>query len=131
MNKTHEPNSIDQYIETFPKEVQEKLLHLRKAIKEVIPEAEETISYQMPTFKINGKYIVYFAAFKKHIGFYPFPSGIEAFKKESSDYVTSTGAIQFPFDKPIPFDLVKKIVKFRVKENLEKEKSKKIATKDV
>ena len=94
---------------------------MRQTIREAAPEAIETISYQMPTFKLNGN-LVHFAAFKNHIGFYPTPSGIEQFKKELSPYKGSKGAVQFPLDKPAPFDLVKKIVIFRVKENLREKK---------
>jgi uncharacterized protein YdhG (YjbR/CyaY superfamily) len=108
--------SIDEYINTFPKEIQEILENLRQIIKTTAPKAEETISYKIPTFKLNGN-LVHFAAFKNHIGFYPTPSGIEKFKKELSTYETSKGTIKFPLDQPIPFDLVKKIVEFRVREN--------------
>jgi len=93
---------------------------MRQTIRKGAPEAEETIAYQMPTFKLNGKNLVHFAAFKNHIGFYPTPSGIEAFNKELSPYKGAKGSVQFPIDKPIPFDLVEKIVIFRVKENLKK-----------
>jgi uncharacterized protein YdhG (YjbR/CyaY superfamily) len=112
--------SIDEYIITFPKNVQDILEVLRKVIRESAPDADETISYGMPTFKLNGKNLVHFAAHKKHIGFYPTPSGLDAFKKELSHYNTSKGSVQFPIDKPIPFDTVEKIVIFRVKENLMK-----------
>jgi uncharacterized protein YdhG (YjbR/CyaY superfamily) len=112
--------TIDEYIETFPETVQSILEEMRQAIYEAAPQAIETISYQMPTFKLNGKNLAYFAAFKNHIGFYPIPSGIEAFKKELSSYKQGKGSVQFPLDKPIPFDLVKKITMFRVKENLKK-----------
>lgn len=112
--------TINEYISTFPKNVQDILEKIRQTIKKSAPEAEETISYQMPTFKLNGKNLVHFAAFKNHIGFYPIPSGIEAFKKELSSYKQGKGSVQFPIEKPIPYDLVKKIVIFRVKENLEK-----------
>jgi len=123
MPKTSEPpKTIDEYIEKFPKDIQDKLRELRKVIKETAPEVTETISYQMPTFKLYDRYLVYFSANKKHIGCYPFPSGIEAFKKESSDYSTSKGTIRFPYDKPIPFDLVRKIVKYRAEENLKLQK---------
>lgn len=111
--------NIDEYISLFSKNVQEILQKLRQAIKESAPDAQEVISYQMPAFKLNG-ILVYFAVFKSHIGFFPTASGIAAFKKELKEYKTSKGTIQFPLDKPIPFDLVRKIVKFRVKENLEK-----------
>ncbi len=112
--------TIDDYIKTFPNDVQSILEKMRQTIKKAAPEAVEAISYQMPTFKLNGKNLVHFAAFKNHIGFYPIPSGIEAFKKELSSYKQGKGSVQFPIDKPIPYDLVEKIVKYRVKENLEK-----------
>jgi len=112
--------TIDEYIKTFPNDFQSILEKMRQTIKKAAPEAVETISYQMPTFKLNGKNLVHFAAFKNHIGFYPIPSGIEAFKKELSSYKQGKGSVQFPIDKPIPYDLVEKIVKYRVKENLEK-----------
>ena len=111
--------NIDEYISLFPKEIQDKLKEIRKTIRESAPEASEAISYQMPTFKLNGN-LVHFAAFKNHIGFFPTPSGIATFKKELSKYTTSKGTIQFPLDKPIPLDLVRRIVKYRVKENLGK-----------
>jgi uncharacterized protein YdhG (YjbR/CyaY superfamily) len=116
--------TIDEYIKTFPDNVQAILQKVRQAIKETAPDAEETISYQMPTFKMNGN-LVHFAGYKNHIGLYPTPSGTEAFKKELSAYKSGKGSIQFPLDEPIPFSLIKKIVKFRVKENLEKAKKKK------
>jgi uncharacterized protein YdhG (YjbR/CyaY superfamily) len=115
--------TIDDYIKTFPKNKQSILEKIRQTIKETAPEAVEAISYQMPTFKLNGKNLVYFAAFKNHIGFYPLPSGIEAFKGELSPYKQGKGSIQFPLDEPIPYDLVKKIVNYRVKENLKKMKA--------
>jgi uncharacterized protein YdhG (YjbR/CyaY superfamily) len=118
-SKNHFKN-MDEYIETFPKDVQKILEEMRQTIKKAAPEAVEAISYQMPTFKLNGKNLVHFAAFKNHIGFYPIPSGIEAFKEELSLYKQGKGSVQFPMDKPIPYDLVKKIVDYRAKENLEK-----------
>ncbi len=111
--------SIDEYISEFPKEVQDILEKMRKVIQEAAPDAEEAISYGMPTFKLNGN-LVHFAAYKNHIGFYPTPSGIEAFEEEISEYKSSKGAVQFPLDKSIPYDLVEKIVIFRVNENLKK-----------
>lgn len=111
--------SIDEYIATFPKDIQGILEKLRATIRKAAPDAEETINYQMPTFTLKGN-LVHFAAFKKHIGFYPTPSGIEKFKKELSVYQGAKGSVQFPLDKPIPYGLVSKIVKFRVKENLER-----------
>ena len=114
--------TIDEYIKASPKDVQSILQRLRLTIQKAAPEAVETISYQMPTFKLNGKGLVYFAAFKNHIGFYPIPSGIEAFKKELSRYKQGKGSVQFPIDKPIPYDLVRRIVRFRAKENQERKR---------
>lgn len=108
--------SIDQYIAAFPGEVQKLLQQMRDTIRKAAPKAEETINYAIPTFKLNGN-LVHFAAFKKHIGFYPGPSGIQAFKKEFSAYEGAKGSVQFPFDQPLPLALVTKVVKFRVKEN--------------
>lgn len=111
--------SIDEYIAAFPEETQKILESLRAVIKAVVPEAKEKISYQMPTFDLNGN-LVHFAAFKNHIGFYPTPTGIEKFKKELSAYKGAKGSVQFPLDQPIPYSLIGKIVTFRVKENLER-----------
>jgi uncharacterized protein YdhG (YjbR/CyaY superfamily) len=108
--------TIDDYIKTFPTYVQNILEKMRQIIRKAAPEAVEAISYQMPTLKLNGKNLVHFAAFKNHIGFYPIPSGIEAFRIELSPYKQGKGSVQFPVDKPIPYDLVEKIVRFRVKE---------------
>lgn len=113
------PKSIDEYILQYPQEIQEILKTLRKVIKESAPNAEEKISYRMPTFVLNGN-LVHFAAFKNHIGFYPTPSGIHTFQQELSGYKTSKGAIQFPIGKPIPYGLISEIVKFRVAENQSK-----------
>jgi uncharacterized protein YdhG (YjbR/CyaY superfamily) len=112
------PINIDEYIAGFPNDVQAILEKIRMTIRKAAPDADETISYQMPTFTLNGNCLVYFAAFKKHIGFYPAPSGIAEFKQDLSVYEAGKGTMKFPLDKPIPFDLVGKIVKFRVKENL-------------
>jgi uncharacterized protein YdhG (YjbR/CyaY superfamily) len=111
--------TIDEYIATFPKDVQVILEELRQTIRDAAPGAEEVISYQMPAFKQNGM-LVWFAAFKNHIGFFPKVSAIEAFKTELSDYELSKGTVRFPLNKPIPFDIVKKMVMCRVKENLNK-----------
>lgn len=108
--------TVDQYIKQFPKDVQVILEGLRSKIKQLAPEAVEVISYGMPTFKLNGKNLVHFAAYKNHIGFYPTPSPIEAFQKELSGYKTSKGAIQFPIDKPLPMDLIERLVKNRVEQ---------------
>ena len=114
------PNTIDEYIAAFPHDVQDILEKIRMTIRKAAPEAEETISYQMPTFTLNGHYLVYFAAFKKHIGFYPAPIGNAEFEQELSVYGAGKGTVKFPLDQPIPFDLISKIVKFRAKENLER-----------
>ena len=114
---------IDEYIGAFPKEVQDVLEKIRSAIRESAPKAEEAISYGIPAFKLNGgRGSVYFAGWKNHIGFYPTPSGIEAFKKELAPFKQEKGSVQFPLDKPIPYDLVKMIVRYRVTGNLEKGK---------
>lgn len=119
----HEQNrTIDKYISSFPKNIQEILEKFRHVIKESAPEAQETISYRMPAFKLKGRNLVFFAAFKNHIGYFPTPSAIEAFKGDLSPYETSKGTIRFPLDKPIPYELVKKIAKFRVTEVLSKDK---------
>lgn len=115
--------TIDQYISMFPDNIQTILKKLRKIVREAAPKAEETISYQIPTFKLNGN-LVHFAAFKDHISFFPTSSGRIAFKRELSKYKGGRGTIQFPLDKPIPYALVKRIVKFRVKENSEKARKK-------
>jgi uncharacterized protein YdhG (YjbR/CyaY superfamily) len=117
------PKSMDDYIAEFPKDVQEILENIRRTIRKAAPDAEETINYQMPTFTLKGN-LVHFAAYKKHVGFYPTPTGIEKFKKELSVYEGAKGSVRFPLDKPIPFDLISKIVKFRVKENLERAEAK-------
>jgi len=108
--------TMDEYIKTFPNDVQSILEKMRQTIRKAAPEAVEAISYQMPTFKLNGKNLVHFAAWKNHIGFYPTPSGTETFKKELSPYKRTKGSVQFPIELPIPYDLVEKIVIFRMKE---------------
>ena len=115
--------TIDEYIALFPEDVQKLLQQLRGVIKFAAPDAQEIINYQMPTFALKGN-LVHFAAYKNHIGFYPTPSGIEKFKAELSAYEGAKGSVQFPLDKPIPFDLISKIVAFRVKENLERAEAK-------
>ncbi|WP_316839099.1 iron chaperone [Pedobacter gandavensis] len=117
------PKTITEYISNFPEEVQVILEELRASIKKAAPEAEETINYAIPTFTLNGN-LVHFAAYKNHIGFYPAPSGIEAFQKELSGYEMAKGSVRFPIDQPIPLALINKIVAFRRKENLEKKKRK-------
>jgi len=113
------PKTIDEYIAAFPDSVQEILAKIRTIIHEEAPDAQETIKYQMPTFTLNGN-LVHFAAFKKHIGFYPVPAGIQAFKEQLSVYEGGKGSVKFPLDQPIPFDLIRKMVIFRVQQNLEK-----------
>ena len=115
--------TMDEYINTFPEHVQRILNELRQTIKEVAPQAEETINYQIPTFALNGN-LVHFAAFRNHIGFYPTPSGIEAFKKELSQYEMAKGSVQFPIDQPLPLPLIRRIVQYRVKENQERKQKK-------
>jgi uncharacterized protein YdhG (YjbR/CyaY superfamily) len=115
--------TIDEYIAHFPENVQEHLQSLRKVIRETAPEAQEKISYQMPTFALHGN-LVHFAAYKNHIGFYPTPSGINAFKDKMTGYKTAKATVQFPLDEPMPYELIRKIVKFRVAENKEKSKNK-------
>lgn len=110
---------IGAYISSCPEVIQPMLKELRMAISEEAPGALEKLSYKMPTFYLKGN-LVHFALQSKHIGFYPAPSGIEAFRNELKDYKTSKGAIQFPLDKPLPIELIRRIVRFRVEENLEK-----------
>jgi uncharacterized protein YdhG (YjbR/CyaY superfamily) len=116
-SKQTTPQNIDDYIAAFPGDVQAKLQKIRATIKKAAPGAEETIKYQIPTFVLKGN-LVHFAAFKNHIGFYPAPQGIEEFRKELSPYEGSKGTVRFPLDKPIPYALITRIVKFRVKRNL-------------
>jgi len=116
--------SIDEYIASFPADVQERLRQMRAAIREAAPEAQEKISYQMPTFFLQGN-LVHFAAFKNHIGFYPAPRGIEAFKDELAAYEGAKGSVQFPLDQPLPLDLVRRIVQFRVADQLQSAEAKK------
>ncbi|MDF2484594.1 MAG: hypothetical protein K0R46_762 [Herbinix sp.] len=113
--------TIDEYIATFPQEVQLILGNIRAIIKELVPEATEKISYQMPTFYLEGN-LVHFAAFKNHIGFYPTPSGIEAFQEELSKYKGAKGSVQFPLDQPIPYELIRRIVLYRLEERRNQKK---------
>lgn len=125
MNSDSTIQTIDEYIAGFPEDIREILEKVRETIRQAAPDATEKISYQMPTFYLNGN-LVHFAAFKKHIGLYPAPSGVEAFQKELAPYVKAKGSIQFPLDKPIPYDLIARITAFRVQENIMKsEKGKK------
>ena len=117
------PNEIDNYIVQFPEETQTLLQQMRETIHAAAPEATEAISYQMPTFKLHGN-LVHFAGYKNHIGFYPVPTGIEAFKDELAVYKQGKGSVQFPLDQPLPLHLIGRIVKFRVAENLAKAKKK-------
>lgn len=109
-------SSIDEYIAEFAPETQAVLQELRSVIKQAAPGAIETISYAIPTFDLNGKHLVHFAAYANHIGFYPTPSGIERFKVELGSYKSAKGSVQFPLDRPMPFDLIRQIVEFRVEE---------------
>ena len=117
--KKDQLTTIDEYIVQFPEDVQQVLAQIRAVIKESAPKAVEKISYQMPAFHLKG-YLVGFAVHTRHIGLYPTPSGIEAFKEELSAYKSSKGAVQFPLDEPMPWELIRKIAKFRVDENLKK-----------
>ncbi len=117
------PTTIDAYMAGFPPEVQAKLEQIRRTIKHAAPDASETIKYRMPTFVWHGN-LIHFAAFKQHIGLYPTPTGIEAFKKDLAAYHGAKGSVQFPLDKPLPLGLISRIVKFRVKENRERARSK-------
>lgn len=117
------PASIDEYISTFPENTRQILEKVRTTIKKAAPDAGETINYQIPTFTLQGN-LVHFAGYKNHIGFYPTPSGIEAFKEELSVFEGAKGSVQFPIDKPMPLALITKIVKFRVKENVERANAK-------
>jgi uncharacterized protein YdhG (YjbR/CyaY superfamily) len=117
--KQDHPATIDAYIAQFPTDVQQILGKVRAAIKQAAPNAEERISYRMPAFYLNG-YLVGFAAHRHHVGFYPAPSGMEAFVEELSAYQGAKGSVQFPLDKPIPYELIGKIVEYRAAENLKK-----------
>jgi len=118
------PTTIDEYIAAFPADVQDILQKVRETIKTAAPQATEAISYGMPTFKLEGN-LVHFGAFKTHLGFYPIPSGLEQFKEELAQYKGGKGSVQFPFDQPMPYELITKIVEFRVTENLAKAAAKK------
>ena len=112
------PQNIDDYIADFPPEIQEILQRVRETIRKAAPDAEETISYNIPTFNLKGHYLIYFAGYKKHIGLYPVPIGNEELKEEMAPYVSGKGTLKFPLDKPIPYGLIRKLVKFRIRENL-------------
>ncbi len=119
------PRTIDEYIAMFPINVRKRLNQIRRTIKEIAPQAEETISYDMPAFKIDSGYFANFAAWKNHIAMYPVPSGSAAFNKQLSQYVSHKSTIQFPHDKPLPLALIRKIVKYRMKDNLKQRQRKK------
>lgn len=114
------PQDIDAYIAGFPQDIQDILEKIRTTIRAVTPDAEEAIKYLIPTFTLKGSNLVHFAAFKKHIGFYPTPSGTEKFRKELSRYEGDKGSVRFPLNQPIPYDLISQIVTFRMQETLEK-----------
>lgn len=120
MAMSEKPTTIDAYIAGFPKETQEILELVRATIKKAAPGAEEKISYAIPTYTLQKEYLVYFAAFKNHIGFYPTPVGMEEFKEDLSPYKQGKGSVQFPMDQPMPLDLITKIVKYRIQKNAEK-----------
>jgi uncharacterized protein YdhG (YjbR/CyaY superfamily) len=119
LNANPTPTDIDEYIAGFPPDVQKRLKQLRTTIKKAAPQAQEAIKYRMPTFTLHGN-LIHFAAFRHHIGLYPAPIAIQKFKKELSPYASAKGSAQFPLDQPIPFDLVRRIVKFRVQHNLKR-----------
>jgi len=121
--KAKKAGNIDGYIAGFPEQIRKKLEEMRMIVRKAAPQAEETINYGVPTLILSGN-LVHFGGFKNHVGFYPAPSGIEAFKEELSVYEGAKGSVKFPVDKPLPAALITKIVKFRVKENLEKAKQK-------
>ena len=126
--QTKTAKDIDEYIAGFPKDVQKILSKIRSTIKKAAPKAEEAISYQIPTFRLNGN-LIHFAAYKNHIGLYPAPRAVEKFKKELERYGSSKATIKFPLDEPVPYDLITKIVEFRVKQNSEKPKTRSPAKK--
>ena len=115
-------HSIDEYIEGFPEETQKALKEICAAVKALVPDAEEYISYKMPAFKVNGEYFIHFSAWKKHIGMYPIPAGNEAFQKQIEPYRSAKSSLNFPLDKPMPIKLIQKFIKFRIAENLKNAK---------
>ena len=123
------PRDVDEYIAGFPNEVRTILEKVRTTIRKAAPGAQEKISYRIPTFTLDGKYLIYFAAFQKHVGLYPAPRGAEEFKEELAAYGGGKGTVQFSFDKPIPFGLITRIVKFRIKENLARAKARETVKK--
>ena len=123
------PRDVDEYIAGFPNEVRTILEKVRTTIRKAAPGAQEKISYRIPTFTLDGKYLIYFAAFQKHVGLYPAPRGAEEFKEQLAAYGGGKGTVQFPFDKPIPFGLITRIVKFRINENLARAKARETVKK--
>lgn len=117
MSERSTATTIDAYIAEFPAEVRERLEQVRTLVREIAPDATETISYAIPTFDLNGKHLVHFAGYAKHVGFYPAPTGMEAFKEDFAPYQTGKGSVRFPLDQPLPVDLIRRIVEFRVAEN--------------
>jgi len=117
MKDSNKVENIDDYISDFPGETQKYLNEMRELIRKLAPDSVESISYAIPTFSLNGKYLVYFAGFKNHIGLYPTPVGMEAFKEELSNYKTGKGSVQFPLNKPLPIALITKIVKYQIGQN--------------
>ena len=124
------PKTIDEYIAAFPPHVQEILEQIRTVIREAAPGVEEAISYQIPAFNLNGHYLVYFAAYKKHIGLYPAPTGVPEFEQDVATYGAGKGTLRFPLDKPIPYDLIRRIVHYRVAQNLDKPAAKRTGKKE-
>lgn len=120
-SKQAAPQTIDEYIALFPTDIQEKLQKIRLTVREAAPHAKEAIKYGMPSF-VGKSNLVHFAAFKNHIGFYPTPNGIEGFKEELSRYKGAKGSVQFPLDEPIPYDLIRRVVEFRVQKDGERKK---------
>jgi len=115
--------TIDEYIASFPPDIREKLQRMREVIRKAVPDAEEAIRYGIPTFRQDGHNLVHFAAFKDHLSFFPTSSGVAKFRKELSSYTMSRGTIRFPPDKPVPYDLVERITRFRAEENRERKKA--------
>jgi uncharacterized protein YdhG (YjbR/CyaY superfamily) len=124
MRKMNDATTIDGYIADSPKDTQEHLKQIREVVRKLVPEAKEDIKYGMPTYVLNGN-LLHFAGFEHHIGFYPTPTGISSFKKDLAPYKQGKGSVQFPLDKPMPLALITRIIKYRLKQNLEKGKKKK------
>jgi uncharacterized protein YdhG (YjbR/CyaY superfamily) len=124
MRKMNDATTIDGYIADSPKDTQEHLKQIREVVRKLVPEAKEDIKYGMPTYVLNGN-LLHFAGFEHHIGFYPTPTGIASFKKDLAPYKQGKGSVQFPLDKPMPLALITRIIKYRLKQNLEKGKKKK------